>query len=292
MGFKKPKTRKGNAEPNYNEDNTKRDLDPTKNILSGGGKVAKSKNRNTSDAPKAFQHIMQFMAMKQRKDQQQTDTKKKPKPKEPGPKLVTENLSLMPGESLKEFDKRVNKKMQNNMQIVGAGISTNESTPVNNNPSRDDGEVGLVSKRSERKKRNDAVRKERRMAKKAKNQDSDDEEYAGRSNGPKFGEQAQAPPIFKTLPKETFKKMVPLANSKEAQQAKKQREEVVAKKLVEKSSRLSPLERMQMKRKAKMEGGGRSAAEKRIMEEEREKAVRRYRMLRVARETANTKKTS
>ncbi|KAJ2741606.1 hypothetical protein GGI20_005078 [Coemansia sp. BCRC 34301] len=56
--------------------------------------------------------------------------------------------------------------------------------------------------------------------------------------------------------------------------------------MIQRTARLSPLERMQAKRKAKLEGD--TAAEKRIIEAEREQAIRRYRMLRVARETAGT----
>ncbi|KAJ2457677.1 hypothetical protein GGI02_006101, partial [Coemansia sp. RSA 2322] len=66
MGFKKPKTCKSTRDP-LEDDKVERDLDPTK-VLSGGGKVAKKHSNSISDAPKAFQHIMKFMEMKQNND--------------------------------------------------------------------------------------------------------------------------------------------------------------------------------------------------------------------------------
>ncbi|KAI7829300.1 hypothetical protein BX661DRAFT_198073 [Kickxella alabastrina] len=308
MGFKNPKTRKGNKEPNYEDDKVERDLDPTKKVLSGGGKVAKKNNRNTSDAPKAFQHIMKFMEMKKRNDQAKQQQKQKEqtiaasaagkKQTTVGPKAITEDLKIMPGETMGEFNKRVKNKMENNMQLIGSSFEA--KAKGNSNPAKDEGDEVVVSTRSDRKKRNDAVRKQRRQAKKNKNKDSDDDEddqaaYARRKASaaaqPRFGEQAEAPPIFKALPKQMFKKMVPMPDSKEEAHATKIKEEVAVKKMIQRTARLSPLERMQAKRKAKLEGpSGDTAAEKRIIEAEREKAIRRYRMLRVARESAKHKK--
>ncbi|KAJ2616895.1 hypothetical protein H4S08_000567 [Coemansia sp. RSA 1365] len=58
--------------------------------------------------------------------------------------------------------------------------------------------------------------------------------------------------------------------------------------MIQRTARLSPLDRLQAKRKAKQSD---SAAEKRIADVEREKAIRRYRMLRAARDsTASTPK--
>ncbi|KAJ1952193.1 hypothetical protein EC988_003686 [Linderina pennispora] len=287
MGFKKPKTSKSYRVDTYNEndDKVQRNLDPTQ-VVSGGGKSSKRKNRNTSDAPKAFQHIMQFMEMKQKNDQRKRQQKKqaeekaeKEKAKAPqGPKEITEDLKLQAGETIAEFNRRVRQKMANNLQLVGTSASV--KAKKHDNPALDEGEEIVVSGRSERKRKNDMVRRERKRLKKHGAADSDEEQMAVQ---PKFGEQAQAPPIFKALPKETFKRMVPLPASREEAQQKKLREELAVKKMIRRTARLSPLERMQAKRKAKMEGG--SAAEKRIMEAEREQAIRRYRMLKVARES-------
>ncbi|KAJ1934290.1 hypothetical protein FBU59_005747 [Linderina macrospora] len=291
MGFKKPKTTKSYRVDTYNEgdDKAQRNLDPTQ-VVSGGGKASKRKNKNTSDAPKAFQHIMQFMEMKQKNDERKRQQKQqaaakaekeKPKLKGPqGPKEITEDLKIQVGETMAEFNRRVRQKMTNNLQLVGTSASV--KAKKHDNPALDEGEEKVVSGRTERKRKNDAVRRERRRQQKNKNRGSDSEDEQVEMK-PKFGEQAQAPPIFKALPKETFKKMVPLPASREEAQQKKLREELAVKKMIRRTARLSPLERMQAKRKAKLEGG--SAAEKRIMEAEREQAIRRYRMLKVARES-------
>ncbi|KAJ1761793.1 hypothetical protein LPJ69_002959 [Coemansia sp. RSA 1752] len=78
--------------------------------------------------------------------------------------------------------------------------------------------------------------------------------------------------------------MVPLPNSKEEAEDIKQRDNLAVKKMIQRTARLTPLERMQAKRKAKELGD--TAAEKRIIELERERAIRRYRMLRETRESA------
>ncbi|KAJ2002895.1 hypothetical protein H4R26_003358 [Coemansia thaxteri] len=289
MGFKKPKTCKSTRDP-LEDDKVERDLDPTK-VLSGGGKVAKKHSNSISDAPKAFQHIMKFMEMKQNNDaakkkQREVERKRAAKGPKSGPKEITEALKIMPGESMDEFSRRVRQKMTNNLQLIGT--SHEVKSKAHANPSRDEGEEADISKRSDRKKRNDAVRKQRKQAKKQRGQDSDDEvePKAVATPAPRFGEQAQAPPIFKALPKDKFKKMVPLPQSKEEELAKKQKDEMAVKSMIQRTARLSPLERMQAKRKAKLEGD--SAASKRIMDAEREQAIRRYRMLRVARESAGT----
>ncbi|KAJ1965522.1 hypothetical protein GGI12_000703 [Dipsacomyces acuminosporus] len=289
MGFKRPKTKKSHSGNPLDSDTVERDLDPTK-VLSGGGKAAKKGNRNTSDAPKAFQNIMRFMEMKQKRDQEKKvqkakDSKKKAKPvKKDEPREITEKLKIMPGESMDEFNKRVQAKMDNNLKMIGT-IHEQQQRP-HDNPSRDDGgELAVISKRTDRKRRNDAIRKERKLAKKHKGEDSDNEEEIKlkQASAPKFGEQANAPPVFKALPKEKFKKMVPLPKTKEEELEKKKREELAVKNMIKRTARLSPLERMQAKRKAKKEGD--TAAEKRIMAVERDNAIRRYRMLKVARES-------
>ncbi|KAJ2781689.1 hypothetical protein GGI15_003146 [Coemansia interrupta] len=300
MGFSKPKKNKSKTGPDVYGENGSRDLDPTK-VMSGGSKVAKRGSRNTADAPKKFQHMMHFMEMKKKNDEtrrqqkekslkQQQKQKQKQQGEGSGNQVIKDMLEIMPGESMYEFNQRVKQKMENNMRMVNSK-AMNDDGKAALNPSRDEGGESTVSKRTDRKRKNDAVRKQRKIAKKNKGMDSDDEEDTGVSvqnaSAPKFGEQAQAPPIFKALPKEKFKKMVPLPHSKEAATAEKQKQEVAVKKMIQRTARLSPLERMQAKRKAKEEGG--SAAEKRIMEAEREKAIRRYRMLRVARESAKNK---
>ncbi|KAJ2416601.1 hypothetical protein GGF41_005480, partial [Coemansia sp. RSA 2531] len=201
-----------------------------------------------------------------------------------GPKEITEALTIMPGESMDEFSRRVRQKMTNNLQLIGT--SHEAKSKAHANPSRDEGEEPDISKRSDRKKRNDAVRKQRKQAKKQRGSD-DEDVVREQAAAPKFGEQAQAPPIFKALPKDKFKKMVPLPQSKEEELANKRKDELAVKNMIQRTARLSPLERMQAKRKAKQEGD--TAAEKRIIEAEREQAIRRYRMLRVARETAGAK---
>ncbi|KAJ2737765.1 hypothetical protein GGI20_006382, partial [Coemansia sp. BCRC 34301] len=224
MGFKKPKTRKSTRDP-LDDDKVERDLDPTK-VLSGGGKVAKKRGNVTSDAPKAFQHIMKFMEMKQNNDaakkkQKEAERKKKPKTQAQGPKEITEALKIMPGESMDEFSRRVRQKMTNNLQLIGTSHETKTKTHAN--PSRDEGEEPDISKRSDRKKRNDTIRKQRKQARKQRGHGSDDEPDTLKqpAAAPRFGEQAQAPPIFKALPKDKFKKMVPLPQSKEEDQAKR-----------------------------------------------------------------------
>ncbi|KAJ2803683.1 hypothetical protein H4R20_002794 [Coemansia guatemalensis] len=289
MGFKKPKTRKTNKNP-LDDDKIERDLDPRK-ALSGGSKVSKRANKHQqgSDAPKAFQHIMRFMEMKQQHDeskqklQQQQAKRKSAKPALKGePQTITDDLNIMPGESISEFDRRVREKMYNNLRLVGTKYE--EEDRLNSNPSRDDGGKATVSKRTERKRRNDVIRKQRRLAKKHK--DDDDDETPNISSAPRFGEQAEAPPIFKALPKERFKKPVPLPNSREEKNEEKRREELALKNMIQRTARLSPLERLQAKRKANQQSD--SAAEKRIAEAEREKAIRRYRMLRAARDSAKS----
>ncbi|KAJ2339119.1 hypothetical protein IWW50_006917 [Coemansia erecta] len=291
MGFKSPKAFKANnVQPDANGE---RDFDPAKSF-SGGRKVAKKrmKGKSTSDAPKSFQYVMQFMDMKQKNDASKkkakdAEAKRQNKQKDSAtvnkPQAVTETLKIMPGESMLEFNRRVRQKMQNNLQLIGTDFEAKDKGELN--PSRDEGEQAVVSKRTDRKRRNDAIRKERKLAKKHRD-DGDDHDYELKqaAKAPRFGEQAQAPPIFKALPKEKFKKMVPMPNSKEAAAQEKQREEQAVKNMIQRTARLTPLERMQAKRKAKELGD--SAAEKRIIEVERERAIRRYRMLRETRESA------
>ncbi|KAJ2403143.1 hypothetical protein GGI23_000161 [Coemansia sp. RSA 2559] len=280
MGFKKPKASKSQRNPLDEDDHAEqRNLEPS-NIRSGGGrKVTKRQSKNTSDAPKSFQHLMQFMERKQQRDKEMAKNKKR----DSKGKATGSNLKIMPGESMPEFERRVTQKMYANLQLINKG----EDPTVHNiiaNPSRDDGDEAVVSTRTDRKRRNDAIRKQRKLAKKHKGTDDMEDTISGRKavEEPKFGEQAQAPPIFHALPKEKIKKMVPLPNSKEEQTEKKLRDELAVKKMIQKTARLSPLEKMQAKRKAKEMGD--TAAEKRIMEAEREKAIRRYRMLRAVRE--------
>ncbi|KAI9500141.1 hypothetical protein GGI25_002556 [Coemansia spiralis] len=259
MGFKNPKKLKNLKSP-LDDDTVERDLDPT-HELSGGHKPPKRKA--TTDTPKSFQHVMRFMEMKQQRDA------KKPK----ATAKETGNLNIMNGESMIEFNRRVKQKMHNDLKLVDS--SKGPSKKPNSNSSNDSDVV--VSKRTERKKRNDLIRKQRKLAKKHK------DEVEQTVSGPRFGEQAEAPPVFRALPRETFKKMVPLPNSKEEAAATKQKEDLAVKKMIQRTARLSPLERMQAKRKARLEGD--TAAEKRIMEAERDKAIRRYRMLKAVRES-------
>ncbi|KAJ1799444.1 hypothetical protein LPJ59_001828 [Coemansia sp. RSA 2399] len=280
MGFKKPKASKSKRNPLDEDDQAEqRNLEPS-NIRSGGGrKVSKRQSKSTNDAPKSFQHLMQFMERKKQRDQEVAKNKKR----ETKGKAAGGNLKIMSGESMPEFERRVTQKMYSNLQLINKGEDPTVRSVIGN-PSRDDGDEAVVSKRTDRKRRNDAIRKQRKLAKKHK--DTDDLEDATKARKvveePKFGEQAQAPPIFRALPKEKIKKMVPLPNSKEEQTEKKLRDELAVKKMIQKTARLSPLEKMQAKRKAKEMGD--TAADKRIMEAEREKAIRRYRMLRAVRE--------
>ncbi|PIA16221.1 hypothetical protein COEREDRAFT_81434 [Coemansia reversa NRRL 1564] len=280
MGFKKPKTRKTNKNP-LEDDKIERDLDPGK-VLSGGRKITKKRNKKQqgSDAPKAFQHIMRFMEMKQQNDESKQKLlqgkRKVTKHIKGEPQSIIEDLNIMAGESLSEFDYRVKQKMYNNLRLVGTKYEEKEK--YNLNPSRDDGDEVIISKRTERKRRNDVIRKQRRLAKKHKEEDVIFDK-------PKFGEQAEAPPIFKTLPKERFKKPIPLPNSSEEKNDKKLREDQALKNMIQRTARLSPLDRLQAKRKTKQSD---SAAEKRIADVEREKAIRRYRMLRAARDSTAT----
>ncbi|KAJ2082616.1 hypothetical protein H4R24_001446 [Coemansia sp. RSA 988] len=231
---------------------------------------------------------MRFMEKKQQHDetkrvQREKAKRKAEKPTPKGePQSITDDLNIMPDESMSEFNRRVRDKMYNNLRLVGTKYE--EEDRHNTNPSRDDGGKSVVSKRTERKRKNDEIRKQRRLAKKHK----DDEDYDTRSvpNAPRFGEQAEAPPIFKTLPKERYKNPVPLPNSREEKNEEKRREDQAVKNMIQRTARLSPLERLQAKRKANQQSG--SAAEKRIAEAEREKAIRRYRMLRAARDSATS----
>ncbi|KAJ2393089.1 hypothetical protein H4S02_000418 [Coemansia sp. RSA 2611] len=287
MGFKNPKTSKSVRDP-Y-DDGTEHDFDPTA-TFTGGRRVSKKKlkRQGSSDAPKSFQYIMDFMDKKQQKDandrkaRQAEAKKKKKRQQDPAnaPRAITEKLKIMPNETMAEFNRRVRQKMETNMQLIGTDYELKEAT--GSNPSKDDGEATVVSKRPDRKRRHDAIRKERKLAKKRKN--GDDYELQKSVEAPRFGEQAQAPPIFKSLPKEKFKKMVPLPNSKEEADDKKRRADQAVKTMIQRTARLSPLERMQARRKAKQQGD--TAAEKRIIEAERERAVRRYRMLRATQESA------
>ncbi|KAJ2655873.1 hypothetical protein IWW48_005311 [Coemansia sp. RSA 1200] len=316
MGFKKPKSSKSQRNP-LEEDDTaeERNLDPTQ-LLSGGSKVSKRKAKRAqknNDTPKTFQHLMQFMEKKKQKQQQQSDqnrTKKNGTTSGGGNGNKAQgSLNIMPGESMAEFNRRVKQKMQADLQRVDKGedVASRRANNSGGNASRDedgDGEEKVVvSKRSDRKRRNDMIRKQRKLAKKRKGLDESDDDTAtaggaiqqkGKGGAPavsepRFGEQANAPPIFRALPKERLKKMVPLPNSKEELAEKKVREELAVKKMIQRTARLSPLEKMQARRKAKEQGD--SAAEKRIMEAEREKAIRSYRMLRAVRESSLSAKS-
>ncbi|KAJ2781121.1 hypothetical protein H4R18_003063 [Coemansia javaensis] len=291
MGFKAPrKARKGARDPLEDDNTVERDLDPTK-VVSGGGKVAKRRRAGASDAPKAFQHIMRFMEAKAQRDADKKKEKKqqqqKKSAKAPGkdePRQVTEELTIMPGESMTEFNRRVREKMYNNLRLVGTEYEAKAAPSTN--PSRDDGNVvPAASKRAEHQRAHNARRKERRQAKRRGGAGSSDDDEARRdSSAPRFGEQAQAPPVFRALPKARFKRAVPLPNTPEATAESKRREELAIKKMIQRTARLSPLERMQARRK--LASAGDSAAEKRILEAERDRAVRRYRMLRAARDAA------
>ncbi|KAJ2556428.1 hypothetical protein EV175_002010 [Coemansia sp. RSA 1933] len=281
MGFKKPKASKSKRDPLAEDDDAEqRNLDPT-NIRSGGGRKVTKRNKNSSanDAPKSFQHLMQFMERKKQRDQEKAKNKKQPG----GTRQAVSNLSIMAGESMTEFERRVRQKMRTDLQRIDKGEDTVD-THGTVNPLQDDGEATVVvSKRTDRKRRNDAIRKQRKQAKKYK--DTEDGFTSTHAEEPKFGEQAQAPPVFRALPKEKIKKMVPLPNSKEEQTERKLRDELAVKKMIQRTARLSPLESMQAKRKAKELGD--TAAQKRIMEAEREKAIRRYRMLRAVRDSSS-----
>ncbi|KAJ2769522.1 hypothetical protein IWQ56_000401 [Coemansia nantahalensis] len=286
MGFKKPKAYKKKGDPLGDGDKRERDLDPTK-VLHGGGRVAKKKN--ISDAPKSFQHIMQFVEMKTRRDEDKRKEKERQKKlaakkaaAKDEPQTVTETLRIMPGESIPEFNQRVRQKMHNNLRLVGTEQAADAGKSTN--PSNEGEGPAQVTKRTERKRVYNAQRKQRKQARKHSG-DSDDERPAtATAAAPKFGEQAQAPPVFTALPKARFKRAVPLPNSREEADQRTVRDEQAIKKMISRTARLSPLERMQAKRKLRAQGD--SAAEKRIIAAERDQAVRRYRMLRAARESA------
>ncbi|KAJ1674043.1 hypothetical protein EV182_004082 [Spiromyces aspiralis] len=107
------------------------------------------------------------------------------------------------------------------------------------------------------------------------------------SDTPKFNETVSAPPIFTSLPKARFKKMVPIEGTREAQDLEKKKTAMAIKKMIERTSRLSPLERLQQQRKLKQTQksgeGGISPAEQKALEIERQKAIQRYRLVKVAR---------
>ncbi|KAI8097174.1 uncharacterized protein BX664DRAFT_74343 [Halteromyces radiatus] len=123
------------------------------------------------EAPKGFMRLMKMKEVMEQKRKTKKDQNKVTK---------VEQIKIQPGEKMKDFAQRVEHEYRSEMNKA-----YKESKPV-----------------TERKKRNRLARKEKEKNKKQRLMDK----YGGRDfddlkDNIKFGEVAEAPPIFKKLPK-------------------------------------------------------------------------------------------
>ncbi|KAI8138057.1 hypothetical protein BJV82DRAFT_632426 [Fennellomyces sp. T-0311] len=127
----------------------------------------------SDDTPKSFARLFRYKDITEKKRKEKLDKKKEEKEKQ-------EDLKIKEGERLKDFNERVNKKYQ--QEFIQAVKSTK---PL-----------------SQRKRKNREARKQKQQEKKQRQLD----EYGGRDfddlkDNVKFGEVADAPPIFTKIPK-------------------------------------------------------------------------------------------
>ncbi|KAJ1913108.1 hypothetical protein H4219_005347 [Mycoemilia scoparia] len=371
----KPK-KKSATEPGPHDDKLVRDLPPTK-ILSGGNDIRRKKKKAvlnntgkaggglqvTSDMPKSFARLVNFVNKKKSQDEQEKKAQKSNNKKgqnNKGNKTNANNdedgvLKIKPGESFKAFNRRVKRSMEK--KLLQSDVPNTRQSQHSSNGTSYGPDGPEISNISERKRRNQEVRKEklkRQKKKKGLQDDSgseveDDIEVDDQltetaqgtqesaaiiesslkktqkqkrqlqqikensvdqdelekvtksltkkshlmqnaSDQPRFNEVAEAPPVFTSLPKARFKKMVPIAGTKEAKEQAKKKEAEAIKKMITRTSRLTPLERMQQQRKAKLAnkiGGDSSPAEKQALEIERQKVIQRYRAIKAQKIAAN-----
>ncbi|CAO0803134.1 unnamed protein product [Mucor circinelloides] len=135
-----------------------------------------SKDDATSeDTPKGFSRLLRFKEMAIKRQVEKKEAKKNVEA------LATKkNIHIQPGERMKDFVQRVESEFQHEMISV-----QKKSKPV-----------------SDRKKRNQETRKQKKMAKLQKELDL----YGGRDfddlkDNVKFGEVADAPPVLNKIPK-------------------------------------------------------------------------------------------
>ncbi|KAK4512135.1 uncharacterized protein ATC70_013378 [Mucor velutinosus] len=136
--------------------------------------VAKD-DATSEDTPKGFSRLLRFKEMAIKRQVEKKETKKNVEA------LATKkNIHIQPGERMKDFVQRVESEFQSEMITV-----QKKSKPV-----------------SDRKKRNQETRKQKKMAKLQKELDM----YGGRDfddlkDNVKFGEVADAPPVLNKIPK-------------------------------------------------------------------------------------------
>ncbi|KAI8097819.1 uncharacterized protein B0P05DRAFT_522203 [Gilbertella persicaria] len=128
----------------------------------------------SQEAPKGFTRLLKFKEMAIKRQQEKKEAKQKKT--EDNSKRVT----IQPGEKLKDFVRRVENEYQSD--VLSAQKA---SKPVSN-----------------RKKRNQELRKQKKVTKRQKELDM----YGGRDfddlkDNVKFGEVADAPPVFNKIPK-------------------------------------------------------------------------------------------
>ncbi|KAI7872285.1 hypothetical protein BDF14DRAFT_1877512 [Spinellus fusiger] len=201
------------------------------------------------DTPKGFARLLRFKDFKLKKQEKTTQ--------EPKPEKTQPRLTIQPGERMKDFSLRVEREYKGDfVQAVKASKPT-----------------------SDRKKRNRESRKEKKTAKKRKVE----EIYGGRDfddlqDNVKFGEVADAPPTFQNLPKARGRAKHEL----EAKQALA-KQQSTAKDAAKDTSKQEGYESeedenmKQLKASHKRKLQAMSAAARKALDNERERAIQLYR---------------
>ncbi|KAI7889884.1 uncharacterized protein EV154DRAFT_423169, partial [Mucor mucedo] len=132
----------------------------------------------SSDTPKGFSRLLRFKEMALKRQQEKKDIKSGAIPNPAA--TVTKKVGIQPGEKMKDFVKRVETEYKNDMLTAQKAAK-----PV-----------------SDRKKRNQETRKQKKAAKIQKEVDF----FGGRDfddlkDTVKFGEVADAPPTLNKIPK-------------------------------------------------------------------------------------------
>ncbi|KAG0748438.1 hypothetical protein G6F57_003230 [Rhizopus arrhizus] len=133
-------------------------------------------NVRDGDTPKGFARLFRFKEMALKRQQEKKQAKMNPNSE----KNAKKNITIQPGEKLKDFVQRVEQEYQNDMTTA---YKTSKTV-------------------SESKKKNREKRKQKKLSKLQKEK----ELYGGRDfddlkDKVKFGEVADAPPIFSKIPK-------------------------------------------------------------------------------------------
>ncbi|PVV04659.1 hypothetical protein BB560_000833 [Smittium megazygosporum] len=183
---------------------------------------------NSNDVPKSFQRIINAMNQKQPKKKNKNDKEMK---------KTDSFLEIEDGEDFKSFNKRL--KMETEKKL--ALIPSIRFKSLDENSDED---------QLSRKERNQRSRKEKEKLKR-KNREKSPDPFGGFDKSIVFNQHVDAPPVFKTLPRNVLK----MKNDQKAINHKpSDKDQLAIKKMVMKTARLTPLDKLKNSKSGKHQG--------------------------------------